>query len=118
MGVRSFLGLLDGPTLPPMRTVVAIATLLLAVGCTSHSSSPTDPGEGVPVVVTKQDIAPGQRFNPLIRKGVLSIQMVPNNRVVQNAAVDVGVLRGLKATAAIYQNEQIPAGRTNVEAAR
>jgi hypothetical protein len=62
------------------------------------------------VVVTKQDIAPGQRFNPLIRKGVLSIQMVPNNRVVQNAAVDVGVLRGLKATAAIYQNEQIPRG--------
>jgi hypothetical protein len=87
----------------------AVAAVLLLVGCTSHSTSP--PGDGINVVVSKDDIPAGTPFNVVIRRGWLTTVMVPSNLIVPNAATSIDELRGFKTAAPIYQNEQIPLER-------
>ena len=93
--------------------VLAVGALLVALAFDYTSSVTTKDyvDNSTTVVTSKQDIAAGTRFNPLIRQGLLEMREVPNADVVPNAVTDISQLKGREAMASIYQNEQIPMDR-------
>ena len=91
--------------------VIGAAAVWVFSSVRDHSKMVEDPGDGSFLVVSDQDIPAGTRLNKLIADGDFRLEMVPNDLVVPNAVTEVTELRGLVASAPIYQNEQIPVER-------
>jgi hypothetical protein len=69
--------------------------------------------EGIPIIVSTQDIAPETRLNPLIEKDIFRTLCVSSSVVVNGAVTDVRELQDRATVATIYTNEQIPVQRLN-----
>ncbi len=94
--------------------ILAVA-LVLALGATGavalyvRGARADAPGGGqtLSVIVSKQDIDPGTRLDPLLSEGTFSTLSIPRAALVRDSVTDLSQLRGRTTSSSILAGEQI-----------
>jgi hypothetical protein len=89
-----------------------LATVVVTVNVMEYRHEPGDSVDVVTVVVATEDIPPGARLRPLIKRGAFEEVQIPRSAVIDTAVTDIDALHGNDyTTSVILEIEQVWSSR-------